>query len=102
MNTSLDANGCGDSKHMWSKFWTIIVNEVDETTADMFLNWIYSNKSKPGFKNRNWDLSDPLPSDHCGDVTNVDGCQNDTNPGTSCNEWMIDVMGDIIQGLEQP
>jgi len=65
--------------------------EIDEATADMFLNWVYYKSSGSGFIN--WKWSNIFPSDNCENAT---GCPDDTNPGEARFNRMNAEMQDIF------
>jgi hypothetical protein len=71
----------------------ILVQEVDEATADMFLNWVYRHLfgTSTGFKNQSWQGIPCLGSA----VQGTD--DSDRTPGDRRYEWMQEEMQLLFQ-----
>lgn len=68
------------------------VKEIDEATADMFLNWVYRTiDSSSGFQNINW-------SGNCNTVGQPD---NLGRPGDRRNDWMNTELTEIFDDNSQ-
>jgi len=66
------------------------VTEIDEATADMFLNWVYSvaTDNNEGFQNTSWVGAGCQTPAGCADTT--------ANPGDARRTWMNSEMSDIF------
>lgn len=90
--TSFQQNPCHVKNWLYAPNSTILVTEVEEAAADMFLNWVYRTLNitdavgNMGFANVDWRFANNPP--------------DNTNPGDIRFNWVNEVLPEIfaVQG----